>query len=134
MNLYRSVLATIGPENLAPRVVASDCGSSSSPAVVGDMPCTIWRKSGRNVIEVKAPTPPMKLTTLTRVNALLAKSRGGISASSPMRRSTSRNHTRPDPPSANSPSESADVHPHSLPCSATSNSGTRPTTRAVAPQ
>ncbi len=77
-------------------------GSMCTPDMVGETPCTTWRKVGRYVIEPNMAKPTTNPITEQSANVRTLKSRSG-STGSAARRSTNTNGTSSAAPSAPSP-------------------------------
>ena len=130
----RPVRAMMLPETIAPDIMPSTIGSISSPAMVGDAPCTICMYSGRIRMPPNIAAPIATLAQDGRPPRPGSGTAGAGSARrrpSPARRGT--NATSPSAPTTYAVIERAESQPHSRPCSATVSSGTRATTSAVAP-
>ncbi len=77
--------------------------------------------------------PTITLAAIVTAAGRIRKIRSGISAASPIARSASTNATRPSAPMTYAATDCGESQPHCRPCSATVSSGTRQTTRAIAP-
>ncbi len=132
--LYRPVRAMNCPEATDPVMIPITSGSSSRPAMVGELPLTICRYSGRAASTPNMPIPTIRLSTELIAKVLPWNSRSGSRASSPIIRSATTNSTTPSAPMPYMASDRPLPQPQLRPCSATISSGTRAMISATAPR
>ena len=83
----RPVRAMMLPETMVPDIIPSTIGSISSPAMVGEAPCTICMYSGRIRMPPNIAAPIATLARMVMAAARIRNSLSGIRAASPIARS-----------------------------------------------